>query len=97
MDRSTRTVEDVLRLLDGLFAPGHDRWTGGAADWSDDFYADLGRPVPFFVAKPDESLVSRLDRGLVPAGGGAGGRRGALSGPPPLALDAPAHTPQKAR
>ncbi|MER8115785.1 class I SAM-dependent methyltransferase [Streptomyces sp. NPDC094031] len=68
MDRSTRTVEDVLRLLDGLFAPGHDRWTGGAADWWDDFYADRDRPVPFFVAKPDESLVSCLDRGLVPAG-----------------------------
>ncbi|WP_327232168.1 class I SAM-dependent methyltransferase [Streptomyces murinus] len=68
MDRSIRTVEDVLRLLDGLFAPGDDRWTGGAAGWWDDFYADRDRPVPFFAAKPDESLVSYLDRGLVPRG-----------------------------
>ncbi|RRQ75846.1 SAM-dependent methyltransferase [Streptomyces griseofuscus] len=68
MDRSIRTVEDVLRLLDGLFASGGDRWTGGAAGWWDDFYADRDRPVPFFAAKPDENLVSYLDRGLVPRG-----------------------------
>ncbi|MEY9840933.1 class I SAM-dependent methyltransferase [Streptacidiphilus sp. EB103A] len=70
MDRNIRTVEDVLRLLDDLFAPEADRWTpahGGA--WWDSFYADRSRPIPFFVAKPDESLVSCLDRGLVaPAG-----------------------------
>jgi len=29
MDRSVRGVEDVLRLMDGLFAPGADRWTAG--------------------------------------------------------------------
>ncbi|MFC9424143.1 class I SAM-dependent methyltransferase [Streptomyces sp. NPDC056987] len=65
MDRDIHTVEDVLRLLDGLFAPEADRWTAGAAGWWDAFYADRDRPVPFFVAKPDESLVSYLDRGLV--------------------------------
>ncbi|MEU7059362.1 class I SAM-dependent methyltransferase [Streptomyces sp. NPDC046197] len=69
MDRDIRTVDDVLRLLDGLFAPDADRWTGGAADWWDGFYADRARPVPFFVAKPDESLVAWLDRGAL------GGRR----------------------
>ncbi|MFD2690442.1 class I SAM-dependent methyltransferase [Streptomyces phyllanthi] len=68
-DRNIRTVEDVLTLLDGLFAPEADRWSQGGADWWDGFYADRSRSVPFFVAKPDESLVSHLDRKLVaPAG-----------------------------
>jgi SAM-dependent methyltransferase len=71
MDRNIRTVEDVLRLLDGLFAPDADRWTGRGASWWDGFYADRSRPVPFFVAKPDENLVSYLDRGLITAGGRA--------------------------
>ncbi|MFE3739500.1 class I SAM-dependent methyltransferase [Streptomyces sp. NPDC059134] len=68
MDRSIRTTEDVLRLLDGLFAPEADRWTAGGAGWWDGFYADRSKAVPFFVAKPDESLVSFLDRGLVAPG-----------------------------
>ncbi|AOR30167.1 SAM-dependent methyltransferase [Streptomyces fodineus] len=68
MDRDIRTVEDVLRLLDGLFAPEADRWTQGAAAWWDGFYADRDRPVPFFTAKPDENLVSYLDRGLITPG-----------------------------
>ncbi|MER6311825.1 class I SAM-dependent methyltransferase [Streptomyces sp. NPDC001657] len=68
MDRHLRSVDDVLRLLDGLFAPETDRWTAGAASWWDGFYADRSRPVPFFVAKPDENLVSYLDRGLVAPG-----------------------------
>ncbi|MDX3073633.1 class I SAM-dependent methyltransferase [Streptomyces sp. MI02-7b] len=71
MDRHIRTVEDVLELLDGLFAPEADRWTDGAADWWDGFYADRSRPVPFFVPKPDENLVSYLDRGLLAPGGRA--------------------------
>lgn len=68
MDRDIRTVEDALRLLDDLFAPDADRWTADAAPWWDGFYADRSRPVPFFAAKPDENLVSYLDRGLVTAG-----------------------------
>ncbi|MFJ2210953.1 class I SAM-dependent methyltransferase [Streptomyces sp. NPDC101062] len=68
MDRDIRTTEDVLRLLDGLFAPEADRWTAEAATWWDGFYADRSKRVPFFVAKPDESLVSYLDRGLVAPG-----------------------------
>jgi SAM-dependent methyltransferase len=68
VDRNIRTIDDVLRLLDGLFAPEADRWTAGAASWWDAFYADRSRHVPFFVAKPDENLVSYLDRGLVTAG-----------------------------
>lgn len=68
MDRDIRTVEDVLRLLDGLFAPEADRWTDGGAGWWDGFYADRSRPVPFFAVKPDESLVSYLERGLIARG-----------------------------
>jgi SAM-dependent methyltransferase len=68
VDRSIRTIDDVLKLLDGLFAPEADRWTTGAASWWDRFYADRSRNVPFFVAKPDENLVSYLDRGLISPG-----------------------------
>src|SRR5882757_9511072 len=68
MDRSVRGVEDVLRLLDGLFAVEADRWTGGGASWWDGFYADRGKGVPFFVDKPDESLESYLKRGLLAPG-----------------------------
>ncbi|SOD64256.1 Methyltransferase domain-containing protein [Streptomyces zhaozhouensis] len=66
--RSVRTVEDVLRLMDGLFASGGDRWTDGAAGWWDTFYRDRSRGVPFFADKPDESLVALLDEGRVPSG-----------------------------
>ncbi|MFJ8658432.1 class I SAM-dependent methyltransferase [Streptomyces sp. NPDC093795] len=69
--RTIRTTEDVLTLLDGLFAPAADRWTeSGGADWWDGFYADRDKPVPFFVAKPDENLVSYVERGLLPTAGG---------------------------
>ncbi|NJP51527.1 class I SAM-dependent methyltransferase [Streptomyces sp. SBST2-5] len=71
MDRNIRTVDDVLALLDDLFAPEADRWTRRGAGWWDAFYADRSRPVPFFVAKPDENLVSYADRGLVTGGGRA--------------------------
>ncbi|WP_432140703.1 class I SAM-dependent methyltransferase [Streptomyces sp. bgisy084] len=68
MDRNIRTVDDVLRLLDGLFAPEADRWTSEGAAWWDGFYADRERAVPFFVAKPDEHLVAYLERGLIAPG-----------------------------
>jgi SAM-dependent methyltransferase len=68
MDRNVRSVDDLLKLLDSLFVPETDRWTDGAATWWDDFYADRSKSVPFFVAKPDESLVSYLDRGLIGPG-----------------------------
>ncbi|MCZ4119775.1 class I SAM-dependent methyltransferase [Streptomyces sp. H39-S7] len=68
MDRNIRTVDDVLKLLDGLFAPGADRWTADAADWWDGFYADRSKPVPFFVARPDENLASYAERGLITPG-----------------------------
>ncbi|MFJ8388814.1 class I SAM-dependent methyltransferase [Streptomyces sp. NPDC094438] len=68
MDRDIRTVDDVLTLLDGLFTPEADRWTSGGVSWWDGFYADRSKPVPFFVPKPDESLVSYLDRGLITPG-----------------------------
>jgi SAM-dependent methyltransferase len=68
LNRHIRTVDDVLSLLDGLFAPEADRWTEKAGDWWDRFYADRSREVPFFVAKPDENLVSYLERGLITPG-----------------------------
>ncbi|GGV17559.1 methyltransferase [Streptomyces litmocidini] len=70
-DRHIRTIDDVLALLDDLFSPGADRWTEGGAAWWDGFYADRDKPVPFFVAEPDENLVSYVERGLLPAGGRA--------------------------
>jgi SAM-dependent methyltransferase len=67
--RGIRTVDDVLRLMDGLFRPDADRWTdGGGTDWWDRFYADRSRDIPFFADRPDESLASWLDRGLVAPG-----------------------------
>ncbi|MEV0113682.1 methyltransferase domain-containing protein [Streptomyces sp. NPDC050844] len=68
MHRNIRSVDDVLKLLDGLFAPEADRWTADAAEWWDGFYDDRSRQVPFFVAKPDENLVGYLDRGLIAPG-----------------------------
>ncbi len=69
MDRNIRTVDDVLRLLDGLFAPEADRWSAHAGScWWDSFYADRSQPVPFFVTKPDENLVSYLARSLITPG-----------------------------
>jgi SAM-dependent methyltransferase len=68
VERNIRTVEDVLNLLDGLFVPEADRWTAEGARWWDGFYADRDKPVPFFAQKPDESLVSYLDRGLLTPG-----------------------------
>ncbi|RAJ70333.1 tellurite resistance protein TehB [Streptomyces sp. Amel2xB2] len=68
MDRDIRSVEDVLRLLDGLFEEGADRWTAGAASWWDGFYTDRERPVPFFAERPDENLVSYTERGLLTPG-----------------------------
>jgi len=68
MDRNIRTVEDVLNLLDDLFTPEADRWTSDGAAWWDAFYADRSKPVPFFVAKPDENLASYLDRRLIAPG-----------------------------
>ncbi len=68
MDRDIRTVEDVLKLMDRLFRPDADRWTTDGSDWWDRFYADRDKPVPFFAAKPDENLVSYVDRGLITPG-----------------------------
>ncbi|POX38737.1 SAM-dependent methyltransferase [Streptomyces sp. Ru73] len=68
MDRNVRTIDDVMKLLDELFEPGADRWTDRAAGWWDGFYTDRSRPVPFFVAKPDENLAAYLDRGLIAPG-----------------------------
>ncbi|QDQ10053.1 class I SAM-dependent methyltransferase [Streptomyces spectabilis] len=67
-ERNIRSVEDVLKLMDGLFAPEADRWTAGAADWWDGFYTDRSKPVPFFVDKPDAHLAACLDEGVIAPG-----------------------------
>ncbi|MFD7745463.1 class I SAM-dependent methyltransferase [Streptomyces sp. NPDC059698] len=68
MDRNVRTTDNVLALMDGLFAPEADRWTEGGAAWWDGFYADRTRTVPFFVEKPDESLDAYVRRGPIAPG-----------------------------
>ncbi|WP_308281607.1 class I SAM-dependent methyltransferase [Cellulomonas sp. PS-H5] len=69
--RSVHTVDDVLALMDLLFAERADRWTDrGGADFWDGFYADRDRPVPFFRWAPDESLVAWAADGRLPLGPG---------------------------
>ncbi|MFB7123519.1 class I SAM-dependent methyltransferase [Kitasatospora sp. NPDC056273] len=58
MNRTIRTTEDVLTLLDGFFRPAEPFW--------DRFYEDRSAERPFFAPKPDENLVSWLDSGLLP-------------------------------
>ncbi|WP_020419368.1 bifunctional 2-polyprenyl-6-hydroxyphenol methylase/3-demethylubiquinol 3-O-methyltransferase UbiG [Amycolatopsis sp. ATCC 39116] len=60
MSREIRSLEDVLRLLDGMVAPGV---RGGG--W-DGFHAD--RDVPFGADKPDENLVAWIEGGLIEPG-----------------------------
>lgn len=81
--RNIRTVDDVLTLMDDLFAPRADRRTADAGTWWDGFYTDRSKPVPFFVAKPDESLASYIGRDAIAPGGrvldlGCGPGRNAL-------------------
>jgi SAM-dependent methyltransferase len=61
-------MDDVMDLLDGLFTPNADRWTGNASAWWDQFYTDRAKPIPFFASKPDENLMSHIERGLVNPG-----------------------------
>lgn len=53
MNRDVRSVEDLLRMLDGLFED--IAWDG--------FYEDRERPVPFFADRPDENLDAWLRDG----------------------------------
>ena len=59
MHWSIRTADDVLARLDRLFASN--------ITW-DASYADRGKPIPFFVPKPDENLALYLVRGLLAPG-----------------------------
>jgi SAM-dependent methyltransferase len=59
--RTIRTMDDVLLMLDGMFMRDDSGWWDG-------FYSDRGKPVPFFVPKPDENLASYLARGLLAPG-----------------------------
>ena len=54
-------AEDALVQLDELLASStHDKWQG--------FYADRGKPYPFFALVPDENLCSWAREGLIPSG-----------------------------
>ncbi len=68
MDRSIRTYDDVMALLDTMVGPEADRSTPAAADWWDAFYQDRDAPVPFFAAKPDRSLADHAAAGLLAPG-----------------------------
>ncbi|MER7502159.1 class I SAM-dependent methyltransferase [Nonomuraea pusilla] len=61
-------MDDVMALLDRLFAADADRWTENASAWWDGFYTDRSKPVPFFADKPDENLASYVERGLIRPG-----------------------------
>ncbi len=63
--REIATVEDLMDLLDRLFAGDADREPRSAASRWDAFYADRGRAVPFFRPVPDESLVAWHRSGLL--------------------------------
>ncbi|MBN6058420.1 hypothetical protein JYK22_41250, partial [Nonomuraea sp. RK-328] len=77
VERPVTSDADRMDLLDRRFTAAADRWTADASTWWDDFYADRSKPIPFFATKPDENLVSYVERGLLtpsrpaPAGGAA--------------------------
>ncbi|WP_210244040.1 class I SAM-dependent methyltransferase [Arthrobacter yangruifuii] len=59
INRRLRSVDDLLELMDGLFAQDAVRWTETAGGvWWDGFYSDRNRSVPFFADKPDENLAA---------------------------------------
>lgn len=58
--RPVRDVDGLLRMLDEIFPAPEPFW--------DRFYEDRDRDVPFFAAKPDESLVSYVDGGVLKPG-----------------------------
>lgn len=72
--RSIRTVDDVLTMLDRMFTSD--------ISW-DAFYADRGKPIPFFEPKLDENLASYLARGLLAPGRPGTGLRARPQRDPP--------------
>lgn len=66
INRSMRSVDDLLNLMDGLFARESVRWTDDAGSaWWDRFYADRTKAVPFFADKPDENLARWVRDGVL--------------------------------
>ncbi|WIY06511.1 class I SAM-dependent methyltransferase [Amycolatopsis mongoliensis] len=58
MNRDIRSVDDLLRMLDGFFRD---------IEW-DGFYEDRDHPVPFFADQPDENLDAWLREGPLTGG-----------------------------
>jgi 2-polyprenyl-3-methyl-5-hydroxy-6-metoxy-1,4-benzoquinol methylase len=60
-DQFIYTSDDVLRMLDALLTRRGDAW------WNE-FFADRGKPCPFFTEWPDENLVAWFGEGLLAPG-----------------------------
>lgn len=60
MDKTLRSYEDLLNMLDQQFRSPEQFW--------DPFYSNREKPVPFFKNAPDENLVSYYERNLIQPG-----------------------------
>jgi SAM-dependent methyltransferase len=60
MEKTIRSYEDLLNMLDQKFRSPEQFW--------DPFYSNRERPVPFFKNAPDENLVSYYERNLIQPG-----------------------------
>ncbi|TJY43868.1 hypothetical protein E5161_00190 [Cohnella pontilimi] len=54
MEKTIKTNDDLLNMLDAKFRPEKEFWNP--------FYSDRERTVPFFKNLPDENLVSYISR-----------------------------------
>lgn len=56
-----RSEADVLNMLDDLLEKRDSEW------W-DSFYSDKSKPIPIFTDRPDENLVSYIEKGIFKPG-----------------------------
>jgi len=71
IDRSVHTLDELMTLLDAVFAGSRDRAGPDAAAWWDRFYGDPDQRAPFLTGGPVESLANWLDDGRLPSRGRA--------------------------
>jgi len=60
MEKTIRSFEDILNMLDQKFRAPEQFWNP--------FYKNRERPVPFFKNAPDENLVSYVEKNLLRLG-----------------------------
>ncbi|MCM3783474.1 class I SAM-dependent methyltransferase [Neobacillus mesonae] len=60
MDKTIKNLDDLYQMLDAGFNSSKSFWNP--------FYSDRDRPIPFFHNKPDESLDSYIQSGIIPVG-----------------------------